>query len=119
MDTEELRMQQALLGRGSNRKTAAGGLKEAVLERCACEPQNLEESGGDRNEGTVSREGHRPSTSKRRKSARDAQGETKAVDADEGAGGACSDAMQARNKSSQSGSSCIFNGCPGAVQTGR
>ena len=112
-------MQQALLGRGSNRKTAAGGLKEAVLERCACAPQNLEESGGDRNEGTVSREGHRPSTSKRRKSARDAQGETKAVDADEGAGGACSDAMQARNKSSQSGSSCIFNGCPGAVQTGR
>ena len=82
-------MQQALLGRGSNRKTAAGGLKEAVLERCACAPQNLEESGGDRNEGTVSREGHRPSTSKRRKSSRDAQGETKAVDADEGAGGAC------------------------------
>ena len=50
-------MQQALLGRGSNRKTAAGGLKEAVLERCACAPQNLEESGGDRNEGTVSRKG--------------------------------------------------------------
>ena len=36
-------MQQALLGRGSNRKTAAGGLKEGVLERCACAPQDMEQ----------------------------------------------------------------------------
>ena len=45
MDAEELGMQQALLRKGSNRNTAAGGLEEAISRRCACASQDIEEGG--------------------------------------------------------------------------
>ena len=112
-------MQQALLGRGSNRKTAAGGLKEVVLERCACAPQNMEEGGGSQDGNTVSRKGGGRFAPPQSASARGPlNGERAAREAEE-VSAACSGDVQRRNKSSQNGGSCISHRCPGVVQAVR
>ena len=112
-------MQQALLGRGSNRKTAAGGLKEVVLERCACAPQNMEEGGGSQDGNTVSRKGRGRFAPPQSASARGPlNGERAAREAEE-VSAACSGDVQRRNKSSQNGGSCISHRYPGVVQAVR
>jgi hypothetical protein len=112
-------MQQALLGRGSNRKTAAGGLKEVVLERCACAPQNMEEGGGSQDGNTVSRKGGGRFAPPQSASARGPlNGERAAREAKE-VRAACRGDVQRRNKSSQNGGSCISHRCPGVVQAVR
>ena len=92
-------MQQALLGRGSNRKTAAGGLKEAVLERCACAPQNMEKGGGSRDDDTVSRKGRGHFAPPQSASAHGPQDGGRTASEDETVSAACNGDVQRRNKS--------------------
>jgi hypothetical protein len=109
-------MQQALLGRGSNRKTAAGGLKEVVLERCACAPQNMEEGGGSQDGNTVSRKGRGRFAPPQSASARGPlNGERAAREAEE-VSAACSGDVQRRNKSYLHVGSHSFNEGLGAMR---
>ena len=109
-------MQQALLGRGSNRKTAAGGLKEVVLERCACAPQNMEEGGGSQDGNTVSRKGGGRFAPPQSASVRGPlNGESTAREVEEGSA-ACSGDVQRRNKSYLHVGSYSFNEGLGAIR---
>ena len=82
MDAEELGMQQALLRKGSNRNTAAGGLKETISRRCACASQNIEEGGGGNTGNQLGREGRGLSSQLRERSARGPRHAVRAVDTD-------------------------------------
>ena len=70
MDAEELGMQQALLRKGSNRNTAAGGLEEAISRRCACASQSIEEGGGGNTGNQLGREGRGYTSQSRKRSVR-------------------------------------------------
>ena len=109
-------MQQALLGRGSNRKTAAGGLKEVVLERCACAPQNMEEGGGSQDGNTVSRKGRGSFAPLQSASVRGPLNGERVASEAEKVSAACSGDVQRRNKSYLHVGSYSFNEGPGAMR---
>ena len=91
-------MQQALLRKGSNRNTAAGGLEEAISRRCACASQDIEEGGGGNTGNQLGREGRGFRSRSRERSALGSQHVAQAADTGGSADATCREDQHTRNE---------------------
>ena len=99
-------MQQALLRKGSNRNTAAGGLEEAISRRCACASQDIEEGGGGNTGNQLGREGRGFRSRSRERSALGSQHVAQAADTGGSADATCREDQHTRNEQDMQECSC-------------